>query len=212
MSGNREGGGGNVKPRNRLAGLCLAVVAAVVPAIDPALAHRFNVALVMPLSGAASDQGRQIRNGFMLATRERDSHPDQDSDGHLGGLDVYVSVIDAAGNVAADIRRMATHGAIDIVAAVGTGTRLPRIARLLDGKNVALLSPGRSPFAQSDLPAVAAFVAAYGKEFGVSPTSRAARGYHAARRLGAAVRAQGGVGDRASLRRHFRKSRRDFAW
>ncbi len=195
-----------MKLRNRLAVPCLALAAAVAPTTDPALAHRFNVTLVLPLSGAAADQGSQIREGFMLATKERDSHPDQESDGHLGGLDVYVSVIDG------NIGRLATQGGIDIVAAIGAGTELPPIAKLLDGKNVALLPPGQTPFARSGLPAVAAFIAAYRMEYGVVPTSRAARGYNAARRIDAAVRAQGGVGDRASLRRHFRQTRRGFAW
>lgn len=198
--------------RYGLAVLGLAFAAAVAPGTDPALAHRFNVALILPLSGAAADQGSQIRKGFMLATKERDSHPDQDSDGHLGGLDVYVSVIDANRDVATNIGRLATQGGIDIVAAIGAGTELPPIAKLFDVNDVALLLPGPSPFARSGLPAVAAFIAAYRREYGVMPTSRAARGYHAARRIDAAVRAQGGVGDRASLRRHFRQTRRAFAW
>ena len=121
-------------------------------------------------------------------------------------------MIDGNEDVAANIGNIATQDGIDIVAAIGAGTALPLIVKLLDGINVALLSPGQSPFSQSGLQAVEAFVSAYKKEYGVMPTDRAARGYNAARRIAAAVRAQGGVGDRASLRRHFRKTSRDFAW
>ena len=97
--------------------LFMAMIAAIALTINPALAHRFDVALVMPPSDDASAQGRQILEGFMLATAERDSHPGQDSDGHLGGLDVYVTVIDGTGDVAAEIGRLARifHDANDCV-------------------------------------------------------------------------------------------------
>ncbi len=59
----------------RKVGSLLLMTALVFPLLyGRALAHRFNVALVIPLSNAASAQGRQIRDGFMLATKERDSH------------------------------------------------------------------------------------------------------------------------------------------
>jgi outer membrane PBP1 activator LpoA protein len=203
--------------RDKVAVLCLTMMVAIGLAIDPALAHRFDVALVVPLSGAASVQGRQFRDGFMLATAERDSHPDQESDGHLGGLDVYVTLIDGHGidghgDVAADIRRAAARGALDIVAAFGSEATLSLIRKLLGGGKTTLLPPGQSPFAKSGLAAVAAFKSAYEKEYGAKPTSQAARGYNAARRIDVAVRAQGGVDDTASLIRSFKATARGFAW
>ena len=179
--------------------LFLAIIVEFALTIDPALAHRFNVALIIPNSNAGSLQSRQIREGFMLATAERDNHPDQESDGHLGGLDVYVKVIDGQGDVAADLRRIATQGVIDIVAAFGSDSTLSIVRKLLDGKMVALLLPGQSPFAKSELPAVAAFISAYEKVYGRRPSSQAAQGYNAARRIDVAVRAQGGVNDTALL-------------
>ena len=100
----------------------------------------------------------------MLATAERDGHPGQESDGHLGGLDVYVTVIDGKGNITADIERLTAQGEIAIVAAFGTKTTLSLLKRLLDGTGTALLLPGQSPFSDSDLSAVAAFVSAYETE------------------------------------------------
>jgi len=201
-----------MKIRDTIAFLLLPVVAGIALSIDPAAAHRFDVALVIPVSGAGSAQGRQIHDGFMLATTERDSHPDQESDGHLGGLDVYVSVIDGNGDVAADIGSVATRGDIDIVAAFGPEKTLSLIGKLLDGTKIALLLPGRSPIPGSDLPAVAAFMTAYHGEHGSRPSSRAARGYDAARRIDAAVRDQGGVDDTASLRRRLGENARPFNW
>lgn len=202
----------NMTILNKAALLFLALIAQIALTINPAFAHRFNVALVIPMSNAAADRGRQIRDGFMLATTERDSHPDQESDGHLGGLDVYVTVIDEQGDVTAEIERISAQGEVDIVAAFGSEMTLTLIGRLLDGKNVALLPPGRSSVSRSDLPAVAAFRTAYEREYGVVPSSCAAQGYNAARRIDSAVRAQGGVDDRASLLRVFRETVRSFTW
>lgn len=201
-----------MKIRNTVVFLFLTMVAEIAFSIDPAFAHRFNVALVIPLSGAASSQGRQIREGFMLATRERDSHPDQESDGHLGGLDVYVSVIDGNGDVATDIGRIATRGEVDIVATFESEKTPSLIGKRLDGTRIVLLSPGRPPFPRSGVPAVAAFISAYESEYGYGPSPRAARGYNAARRIDVAVRDQGGVDDTASLRRSFRATARGFNW
>lgn len=146
----------------------------------------------------------------MLATKERDGHPDQESDGHLGGLDVYVSVIDGQGNVAADIRRIMTSGKVDIVAAFGPETTLSLIRKLLDDKKIALLPPGQSPFSKSDLPGVVAFISAYEREYGNRPSAQAAQGYNAARRIDNAVRTQGGVDDTGELLRVFMETTRGF--
>ena len=190
-----------MKIRHKLAFLVLA--AEITLAVNPAFAHRFNVALVIALPNGASVQGHQIRDGFMLATSERDRHPDQESDGHLGGLDVYVSVIDGQEDIGADIARAVTLGQVDIVAAFGSEETLSQVCELLDGKGVALLLPGQTPFSQSGLPAVAAFISAYAREYGGRPTAQAAQGYNAARRIDFAVRIQGGAEDKTSLRRAF---------
>ena len=196
----------------RTISLFVTLVLGTALADTPAFAHRFNVALVIPQSGGASPQGQQILNGFMLATAERDSHPGQESDGHLGGLDVYVTAIDGNGDIMADIGRMNAPGEIAIVAAFGSKTTLSLVRSLLDGKRVALLLPGQSPFSDSNLVAVAAFISAYGKEYGFRPSSDAAQGYNAARRIDRAVRAQGGVDDTASLLENFRDTAQDFTW
>ena len=200
-----------MKIRKAAAFLFLTLIAGIALA-TPALAHRFNVALVIPLANGASIQGGQIRDGFMLATGERDSHPDQESDGHLGGLDVYVTVIDANGDVGAAIGPMAARGGVHIVAAFASETTLSMIGKFLAGKNIALLVPGQTPFANSGRPDVAAFIAAYQSKYGTTPSFRAAEGYHAARRINAAVRAQGGADDTASLLRSFSQTARDFTW
>lgn len=198
-----------MKIRNKVAFLFLTMIAVNAFAPIPALAHSFNVALFAPQSQAAL---LEFRQGFMLATTERDGHPDQESDGHLGGLDVYVSVIDGGRNIFAAFGRIATEGTFDIIAAFGGEATLGLIGNLFEGTKVAVLTPGRSPFSEPGQPAVAAFISAYRKVYGAEPTLLAAQGYNAARRIDAAVRAQDGVGDKALLLKNFEETARRFAW
>jgi len=171
--------------------LILAIVAAITLAADPAVAHRFNVTLVIPFSGDIAAHGGQFREGFMLATTERDSHPDQVSDGHLGGLDVYVRTIDARGDIRAELgRRWA-----DIVVMLGSRETMFVIETVLQGAKAVLLPPGQPPFA---------------KPAGLELSFLALRGYNAARRIDRAVRAQGGIADSAALRRNFTETGRGF--
>ncbi len=180
--------------------------------LNPAYAHRFYVALVIPLSNAEAGQGRQYRQGFMLATTERDSHPDEESDGHLGGLDVYVSVIDSQGDIRTEIERIVSQGRIDIVVATGSEKTLSLVGNLLDGGNIALLAPGQTPFSQSDMPAVVAFTSAFENQYGGRPSAQAAHGYNAARRIDVAVRTQGGADDAEELVRIFKRTASGFTW
>lgn len=187
-----------------LAGFLIVIAAAgMALSVTPADAHSFNVTLVIP----SSPEGREIRDGFMLATTERDSHPDEESDGHLGGLDVYVTVIEAGGNLAVNL-----GGQADIVAAFGTADTLSRIAEGLEGTGAVMLTPGQSPFAGPETAGVAAFKTAYEAAYGAPPTSRAADGYNAARRIDHAVRPLDGADDRAALVKSFSETARDFTW
>jgi len=80
-----------------------------------AQAHRFNVALVAPSSGWNSTVGETIFKRFMVATTERDNHADEESDGHLGGLDVYVTLADQNKKVISNIGRGLPWEEIDII-------------------------------------------------------------------------------------------------
>lgn len=188
------------------------MIAALALAGNPALAHSFNVALVIALSGDAEAGGRQVLAGFMLATAERDSHPDQESDGHLGGLDVYVTVIDGSGDIAGAVRHAATQGQADIVVSFGSETMPPETGGPVEGAKAVIPPPGQPPFASPGSPGVAAFIAAYQGAHGARPSASAARGYNAARRIDAAVRAQGGTRETDLLRRHFEGTVHDFTW
>lgn len=195
------------------------LAAVLILSATSAAAHSFNVALLVPLSGAGAAAGSQMQDGFMLATRERDSHADQESDGHLGGLDVYVYPADSEGADAGEIGRMLQSRDIDIVAIAAPGEAFDRIAKLAGDAASAVirvtegvpLSQGGSE-AADPTGAAGAFIEAFRSAYGYSPTLAAAQGYQVARRVDQAVRAEAGVDDKLGLAARFRESEVEFAW
>jgi len=190
----------------------LAAIVFISLSFNPAMAHRFNVALVIQASPADAERGIRFREGFMLATTERDGHPNEESDGHLGGLDVYVTVLEGQSDVGASIERIVSEGEINIVAAFGSEQTQSLIQNRLAGENMVFVSPGQTPFSQSSSAPVAAFIAGFEGQYGRKPSVDAAQGYNAARRIDIAVRAQGGVAETQALIESFRGTQTGFAW
>ncbi|NNE24822.1 MAG: hypothetical protein HKN11_19660 [Rhizobiales bacterium] len=168
----------------------------------PALAHSFHVALVIPSPGQSENAGRQIADGFMLATQERDNHPDNKADGHLGGLDVYVHKADSLEK----LRSILKEKSIDIIVSIGAGKSTRAAIATMAGDGAIALVPGRLP--QDRVGFRSAFQAAYGYE----PTELSAQGYNAARRIDAAIRPLDSVDDNAELRKRLGQTAITFNW
>lgn len=190
--------------------LLLATISALF--ISPAVAHRFNVTLLLPLSGPNAQQGNQFLNGFMLATRERDGHPEEESDGHLGGLDVYVTRLDDQTDIDQQIALISSSSQIDIVAYFPSADTTSALQSAFDQSHAALLTTGENPFSDAELPGVAAFSSQFLTDYNAAPTEAAAQGYNLARRIDVAVRAQGGVSDLQNLLESFEQSASNFSW
>ncbi|MFQ5565385.1 MAG: hypothetical protein ACE5EU_03380 [Paracoccaceae bacterium] len=169
-------------------------------AASPAAAHSFRLGLVAPFSGPEASAGQQALDGLRLATRERDGHPDETSDGHLGGLDSYLVPLDSAAGDAAALRRQADELRLDIVTTAGP---VPGLGAALGGASAEFCPPGPGPVPAGRLadPEAAAFVAAFRRAFGRDPTPAAARGCNAGRAVDAAVRALGDKSGKAALAR-----------
>jgi len=185
--------------------------------LSPALAHSFDVTLLIPLSGPQKEQGTQFLDGFMLATRERDGHPAEESDGHLGGLDVYVTAIDSAADIEQQISMLQTslsngQSNANIVAYLATPTNAQIINNSLNQSNLALLVTGQNPFASTQMAGVEAFISNFSSDYSYGPTDAAASGYNAARRIDIAVRAQGGASNILQLKESFDRTNTDFIW
>lgn len=137
-------------------------------------AHSFNVLLV---GENIADSGAY--DGFRLATRERDGHAAEESDGHLGGLDSYIFT---AENIAGamsqswmdeiDILVMLEGEVLDAPASVYETIRSDALGA--DDRRVLL---DRVAFAQR-----------YTEEFGRAPSEIAQRAYFAARLIEGFVR------------------------
>ncbi len=208
---------GEWRMRAALVGFLVIVLGVLL--LGRAQAHSFNVALVIPLSGSAQADGKAIRDGFLLATRERDGHPNEESDGHLGGLDVYVDTTDIHDSELAGLKSLLQQKPIDIIVPIGSERPIDAALLSIADADTILLAPGRLPFpADSQLtgtdqsPEVMAFVAAFTRDYGYRPSVSAARGYNAARRIDAAVRAQAGVADKAALLASLRQTASGFDW
>lgn len=188
-------------------------------------AHSFRAALMVPLSGPSAGAGKQIQDGFMLATKERDAHPGTESDGHLGGLDVYISRIDGAGapeDAAQKTGALFRREKIEFLTVFASREALSALYPAAAGAKVFVFGLGDAP---RKIPGMAcppffisisrpkgvgigrAFAASFQKEYGRAPTRHAALGYDAARLIGSVVRALGGeLAERAALRRALRDS------
>jgi hypothetical protein len=168
-----------------LASACLAALA---PA---AWAHSFNVVMVVPddlAQGARNDMAA----AFLVASEERDGHANEESDGHLGGLDVYITlatVSDRARIDAADPDILALPLAGD--ARSGDAVVLGAMAADSSEATEFLSRPAGAGFAP--------FAARFSDRAGRAPGAEATAAYLAARRIDLAVRALESVDDRAEL-------------
>lgn len=58
----------------------------------PAVAHEFTLFYLLPPDISDTDEA-DMRAAFLIASHERDNHPNETSDGHLGGVDVHLTLI-----------------------------------------------------------------------------------------------------------------------
>lgn len=163
------------------------------PLAPPALAHEFNLLLLAPATASPAEVDN-MRTAFLIASHERDSHPDETSEGHLGGMDVQLTLArmgEAPVATDPDFVAAPLAGAGDAqVAALAA----PGDAVIVDGATVARIAPGERP----DL---APFADRFLAQTGHAPDGAALGAYRAARIVDLAVRPLGAVDDRNGLRR-----------
>ncbi len=178
-------------------------------------AHSFKLAVVAPFSGPEAERGQRLLEGFLVATTEADSHPEETSDGHLGGLDSHVLRIDIGGGRAsalAAVEGLLADSETQIIAGLIPPGLWPMLGRpLLESGRIYIDMTGRGASVRGllRLPKVAPerlqrFARTYEDLYGRAPAEFAQRGYAAARLIDRAIRAVGGdMLDGASLRAAF---------
>ena len=161
--------------------------------VNTVSAHSFNLLFIAPL---AKMPGQSMLNGFLLATREQDSHENEDSDGHLGGLDSHVYKVDSMKREDALLQHVEyTIGKSDPLFA--TGLDLSASTRsMLEINGVVVVDPMAGRFWTSlivdpdrlKLMDGENFANLFRRTYGYDPDLQAMHGYLAARIIATVVR------------------------
>ena len=162
-------------------------------------AHSFNLGFIIPLTGPQLESGQQALDGFLIATSEEDGHPDETSDGHLGGLDSHVFNIDSATDSSVMLKHI--EGLIQtrepiFVTGLFTTETIGLIRGSLKRKNTVLFDPAESAMwkmvvtAPEKLRSMSGdpFSSRFQNRYGYEPTPAVMRGYIAARLIAQTVR------------------------
>jgi hypothetical protein len=165
---------------------------ALIICLNTAWAHSFNIVLIAPHSQFA---GQSTLKGFLLATREQDAHQDEESDGHLGGLDSYILNLDSqpgeedlSGQIEIRLRES------EIPFAVGQIS--PGVRAMFEDRDIVVIDPVFANFwaaaiaepGQIKLMNGRSFSIAFEEAYGYSPDFHAIHGYLAARVIALVVR------------------------
>ncbi len=181
---------------------------------QPALSHEFIVAL----RAVGVEQETILTDalrGFLLATAEQDGHADETSNGHLGGLDVYIlPQSDGFATRFPDLKT-APGERPDITVVIGPSDAVAAEIEKTGAESV-VISPGTLSSANSwradETQKPGSFAARYASAYSQPASRWAAEGYNAARRLDAAIRPLGGVSNQAALERGFADSADGIQW
>ena len=161
--------------------------------ISTAAAHSFNLVFVAPF---AKVSGKSALNGFLLATREQDSHANEESNGHLGGLDSYIFRVDTMEGEATLLRRLEnTIRKSEPLFAAGLDLNTATL-NMLESNGVVVVEPMSSGFwasltadpGQLKLINGENFIIAFRRAYGHDPDLQAIHGYLAARIIATVVR------------------------
>ncbi len=167
----------------------------------PAAAHSFQTVIMPADSQSAEEWVVHFREGFLLASEERDSHAAQESDGHLGGVDVYLNDLLPT----EDMDGFAPPPEIAILP--GPDAQLPdgwdkTASMVLPAAEEDRITPrDRTYLDRAAEPALAPFARRFEERAGRSPGSVETAGYLAGRRIDAALREAGGATDFAALQK-----------
>lgn len=161
---------------------------------NAAFAHSFNLKMIFP--GTIPADAMQA---FLLASQEQDSHAFEESDGHLGGLDVYITFADQT----FDGTTSAT--APDIIALPLADVTLPAMAQTPFLPPIDPQSPrARDILARASNPALPPFEQRFRSATGHPPDPASKAIYVSARIISEAVRTANGLEDMQALQRNLK--------
>jgi len=189
-------------------GRVLALALAVTLPAAAVQAHSFSLAVLAGGEHAAAQLDSAVK-GILLATQERDGHANETSDGHLGGLDVYIVPLPAFAAETIQGLKGVSQASIDVAILLDPEAELEQAMAGLDPQTV-IMRPGTinpEPTEASKM-----FAMRYQTAYGTVPDQSAVAGYNAARRVDLAVRPLGGVDDRPALEAALAASKGGIEW
>ncbi len=207
--------GETIDMRGHAAALIFFVFTALASLTASANAHEFTVLIATPNSGPDAGLGLTTYHGFIIAAGERDSHPDETADGHLGGLDVNVHRFDSAAEGAAEALRVRLEeGDVDVFVTISAGAIAEDLREVADAAGVVTFASADLPFDGSPSEAASAleFAEAFEEHFDVAPDRDAAQGYQAARRIDDAVRPFDSAANTPGLQQRLQATANGMTW
>ena len=162
-----------------------------------AAAHSFTAAILVVSENVEQDLAEAVR-GFLLAADERDGHPNETSDGHLGGVDVHVLPLPAEATRLVQELTGSPDEAADVVIVLGPKPADDDAASKYSRASIVLVQALLAEGWNGD-DRMEGFITRYRLAYGKEPGLLAASAYHAARRLDVAIRPLDGAGPRDEL-------------
>jgi len=181
---------------------------------EPAIAHSFSLA-IFANGSAGPVELRSAVQGALIASADRDGHPGETADGHLGGLDVFL--IPLLETTAEQINGLVDHKTenFDFVVPL---ERVPMDLSGLQGvtTQTIVLDPGdlSDPAAWFEYPTSSgkSFAARYRSRFGEQPDAFSVHGYFAARKIDHAMCESNGLSSLEEIRKVLVASRQGIDW
>lgn len=187
-----EKGSIKMKILSSFVNLCLAAFIGIT--VPGALwAHSFDAALVVSDDADPAIQ-QDMMHAFLLASEETDGHEGQESDGHLGGMDVYLTLFQSSQS--GDLMQAAPD--FIVLPKIGDAPAIKVSDAVVVTPNAAAES--KTVLASAANPAMAPFAARFRQLTGRQPGPEAQAVYVMARRIDVAIRTTDSVADRAVLR------------
>jgi len=187
----------------------LTILCLVFGAMAEAQAHSFKVGFIAPLSGPEMENGQQALQAMLLAADERDRHPDNASDGHLGGLDVYIRKVNTNQPEAAllsDIQRSVINDDIQFISGLIPDSIRQSVIDQLREVNVPYIDTPVITVTDLTMMDGGSFAESFTRRFDYSPNLSALQGYRIARILDQVVRAiDGDFSDPARIKEVIKK-------
>ena len=162
-----------------------------------AAAHSFTAAILVVGETVEQDLAEAVR-GFLLAADERDGHPNETSDGHLGGVDVHVLPLPAEATRLVQKLTGSPDEPADVVIVLGPKPAVDDEASKYNRASTVLVQALLAEDWNGD-DRMEGFTARYWLAYGKEPGLLAASAYHAARRLDVAIRPLDGAEPRDEL-------------